>query len=114
MNQKQVKPKSNRVNPDFNDAHVTELCNRFNRLIKTLGYNNQRQYSMEDNCFVGEGSERYKFEVDFAYAIHELQVGPFYLKGKLFDDANAIVNDLVAFIKKYLTTEKSEAQEASV
>jgi hypothetical protein len=74
--------------PSFNaDYHVKELNDRFGRLIKNLGINNRK------------GSDRYAFEVDFAYALHDIKMGPSYMQGKMFDKAAGIVNSLIAAIK---------------
>jgi len=75
--------------PAFNyDAHVKELNDRFGRLVKQLGPNNK------------VGSIRYEFETEFSYSIHELKHCPIYLQGKRFDQATAIVANLLAELKK--------------
>ena len=88
------------------DSHVKELNERFARLIKNLGSNNRRFYSMEKGAYVDEGSERYNFEVEFAYAINEIMLGPVYMQGKMFDKAAGIMNSLINRINE-LETSKS-------
>ena len=74
--------------PVFNyEDHVKELKERFARLIWSLGPNRSK------------GTKRYDYEVDFAYALNDLEQGPPYLRGKLFEKANAVANSLVAYIK---------------
>lgn len=83
--------------PSFNsDIHVKELNERFARLIRGLGYNNSK------------GTDRYNFETEFAYAIHEITAGPVYMQGKMFDKAAAVVNNLINHLKAL----KEEAAEA--
>lgn len=67
---------------------VRDLNERFNRLIKQMGANNKK------------GSTRYDLEVDFAYAINEIDNCPVYLQGKMIDLANEIVTNLVETIKQ--------------
>lgn len=75
--------------PSFNyDTHVKELNERFGRLVKQLKSDNKR------------GTVRHKFEVDFAYALHELKNCPTYLQGKRFDQASAIVSNLINHLKQ--------------
>lgn len=86
--------------PAFNaESHIKELNERFGRLIKNLGANNRRVFSMETGSFVDSGSDRYNFEVDFAHALNEISMGPVYMQGKMFDKAAGIVNDLINHIK---------------
>lgn len=81
----QTKPAStSNFPPSFNyDTHVKELNERFGRLIKQLGTNNRK------------GSARYDFEVDFTYALREIQNCPKYLQGKMFDKASGVVSALI-------------------
>lgn len=74
--------------PTFSyDEHVKELKEKFARLIRKLGAKNTA------------GSKRHEFEVNFAYALHELEMGPLYLRGKLFEQANDVTNALVTHAK---------------
>lgn len=82
--------------PSFSENHVKELNERFGRLIKQLGWRNEK------------GTDRYKFEVDFAYAVNEISICPTYLKGKMFDKASGVVNNLINFLKQ----QKEETTEA--
>lgn len=85
--------------PSFNyEVHVKELNERFARLIKQLGPNN-RAYKKQNGVYVKD-SARAQFEIDFAYAVHEIQVGPTYLQGKMFDNASSVVNGLINHLKK--------------
>lgn len=84
--------------PIFNyEDHVKELKERFARLIWSLGPNR------------GKGTKRYDYEVDFAYALNDLEQGPPYLRGKLFEKANAVANSLVAFIKTMRPEDQPQA-----
>lgn len=79
---------SNNKNTSFNyDLHITELNDRFYRLIKQLGSNNEK------------GSKRYELEVDFAYALHEIKICPPYLQGKMFDKASGILSSLINMLR---------------
>ena len=74
--------------PHFNaELHVKELNERFSRLIKNFGANNRK------------GSDRYNYEVQFAYALNEIAQAPIYMKGKMFDRASNIVSKLIAQLK---------------
>lgn len=85
----------------FNHDNVKELSERFARLIKQLGSNNRRtkEGKTKDGKDIYVKSLRYKFEVDFAYALHEIVSCPRYLQGKMFDNASGIVNDLITHLK---------------
>jgi hypothetical protein len=86
-----TKPKFNSAlsQPSFNyEAHVTELKERFARLIKQLGANNKK------------GSDRYQFEVDFSYAMYDVETAPPYLQGKMFDQASSVVSALINYLKR--------------
>lgn len=78
------------------DTHKTEISSRFGRLIKQLGPNNKK------------GSTRYNFEVEFAYAINELEHCPRYLQGKMYDALTGIVSSLIA----HLRSRETEAEQA--
>jgi len=69
------------------ELHVKEINERFGRLIKNLGSNNRK------------GTERYNIEVNFAYAIREIELSPIYMQGKMFDKATGIVGRLIAALK---------------
>jgi len=74
--------------PAFNtEIHIKEINERFGRLIKNLGSNNRK------------GTERYNFEVNFAYAIREIEQSPSYMQGKMFDKATGIVGRLISMLK---------------
>jgi len=74
--------------PYFNaELHMNELNERFSRLIKNFGHNNRK------------GTERYNFEVAFAYALHEIDTCPPYMQGKMFDKATSIVSRLISALK---------------
>lgn len=88
--------KSIGTTPTFSyDELVKELKEKFARLVRKLGQKNQK------------GTKRYEFEVNFAYALNELEQGPIYLRGKLFEQANDVANELVSYLKSV----KSEAQD---
>lgn len=80
-------------------SHVRELNERFGRLVKQLGTNNKR------------GSPRHEFEVNFSYALNEIDRCPNYLQGKMFDKASTLVNNLIATIKQQ--KEAAAATEAA-
>ena len=69
------------------DSHVKELNERFSRLIKNLGMSNKK------------GTDRYNFEVDFSYALNEIQTCPNYMQGKMFDKASSVVNALITHLR---------------
>lgn len=69
------------------DEALKSLREKFSRLIIKLGANNSR------------GTRRYNFEVEFCYAIRELENGPPYLAGKLFDRVANVCNSLASVIK---------------
>ena len=87
------------------ESHVRELNDRFSRLIKQLGQNNKKDWHTK------VASMRYEFEVDFAYALRELNGCPPYLQGKMFDQASSIVNALVAHLKQKKTPEDATVVE---
>jgi hypothetical protein len=75
--------------PVFNaEAHIKELNERFSRLIKNVGFSNKK------------GTDRYNFEVDFSYALNEIQFCPTYMQGKMFDKASGVVNSLITFLRE--------------
>lgn len=85
-----MKPQTNPASnlPIFNyEEYVAELNDRFGQLVRALGPNRSK------------GSVRYKYEVDFAYAMNEVVQGPTYLRGKLFEKANSIANGLSSYLK---------------
>ena len=69
------------------DDALKSLREKFARLIGRLGTVNSK------------GSRRYKFEVDFCYAVRELEACPPYLTGKLFDRVANICNALAQTVK---------------
>lgn len=69
------------------DEHIRGLKEKFSRLIRNAGFKNTK------------GTKRYELEVNFAYMMHELEMGPLYLRGKLFEQANDVSNTLVAYVK---------------
>jgi hypothetical protein len=80
--------------PYFNaELHVKELNERFSRLIKNFGTNNRK------------GSDRYNFEVAFAYALNDIDQCPSYMQGKMFDKATSIVSRLIAALKNQTEVE---------
>jgi len=86
--------------PYFNaEVHVKELNERFSRLVKNLGANNRRIYSTEKSQFADKGTDRYNFEVNFAYALNEIEQCPAYMQGKMFDKASVIVSRLITHLK---------------
>lgn len=76
------------------ELHVKELNDRFGRLIKNLGPNNRK------------GSERYTLEVNFAYALNEIEQSPRYMQGKMFDKATGIITKLIGALKIQAEAEK--------
>jgi len=66
---------------------LSELKERFARQIRFLGIKNTK------------GSPRYQFEVDFCHALNDLEQGPPYLRSKLFERPNNVINRLITFIK---------------
>jgi len=86
--------------PYFNtELHVKELNDRFSRLVKNFGANNRRIFSIDKNQFVDKGTDRYNFEVNFAYAINDVMQSPTYMQGKMFDKASTVMSRLVAHQK---------------
>jgi hypothetical protein len=85
--------------PHFNtEVHLKEINERFGRLIKNLGSNNRK------------GTERYNFEVNFTYAIREIEQSPVYMQGKMFDKATGIVGRLIAALKTQNETSVPETE----
>ena len=66
---------------------LKSLREKFARLIQKLGSNNIK------------GTKRYELEVDFCYAVHELENCPPYLAGKNFDRVANICNTLHSLTK---------------
>lgn len=79
------------------DEALKSLREKFSRLISRLGANNSA------------GSRRHDFEVDFCYAVRELEECPSYLSGKLFDRVANICNALSQTIKAEVETPASRA-----
>jgi hypothetical protein len=71
---------------DYNTM-LAELKERFGRHIRFLGARNTK------------GSKRYELETDFMYALNDLEQGPQYLRGKLFDKPNNVINRVIAYVK---------------
>ena len=71
---------------DYNTM-LSELKERFARQIRFLGAKNTK------------GSKRYEFEIDFCHSLNDLEQGPIYLRGKLFERPNAVINKLIAHVK---------------
>ena len=89
------------------ESMIRETVDKFNRLIKTLGINNTSGIAWVDGAPKRRkpASDRYKFEADFAYALNELQQGPFCLRSRLHDELSRVVISLI----EYLKTSKLEA-----
>lgn len=88
---------------------ATELNNKFKRLIHFLGSNNSSGLVYKDGTVVrlanNEGeqigpTERYKFEVEFAYIMDEILNGPQYIVQKNIDRAELLIADIISSIKK--------------
>lgn len=77
----------NQIAPFNQDEALKSLREKFSRLIPKLGANNSR------------GTKRYGFEVEFCYAVRELENCPPYLTGKLFDRVANVCNALAQTIK---------------
>ena len=74
--------------PPFNtEIHIKEINERFGRLIKNFGSNNRK------------GTDRYNFEVNFTYAIREVEQSPTYMQGKMFDKTTSIISRLINALK---------------
>jgi len=95
---------TSRNGTSFNQENIKELSEKFSRLIKQLGSNNKKDWKK------GTESTRYRFEVEFAYAINEIAICPEYLQGKMFDAASGVVNNLINHLKSL--KEKAPAAEA--
>ena len=90
------------------EAQVTEINNKFKRLIHHLGPNNSsglifsngnfKRLTDNDGNVIGP-SERYKFEVEFAYIMAEINRAPEYIIQKHVDRANILIMELIASIK---------------
>lgn len=81
------------------EAHLKELCAKFARLVRNLGFNNAK------------GTVRHQFEVDFAYAVREVSDCPNYLRAKMLDKVSNIIANLITHLKQ--TAEpKAEAEVA--
>ena len=75
------------ITPFNTELHLTELNERFGRLIKNFGVSNKK------------GTERYNFEVNFAYAVNEITQSPAYMQGKMFDKATSIIGRMISALK---------------
>lgn len=74
--------------PTFNqDEALRSLREKFARLIVRLGANNSR------------GTRRHDFEVEFCYAVRELEACPPYLAGKVFDRVANVCNALFQTVR---------------
>lgn len=74
--------------PIFNQEEALKsLREKFARLIGRLGSNNSK------------GTRRYEFEVEFCYAVRELEGSPTYLAGKMFDRVANVCNALAQTIR---------------
>lgn len=69
------------------DEALRSLREKFSRLISKLGINN------------GKGTRRYEFEVEFCYAVRELEGCPVYLSGKLFERVASVCSALAQAVK---------------
>lgn len=90
------------------ESQLTEISNKFKRLIHHLGPNNSSGFIVKNGTVTrssdNEGnvigpSERYIFEVEFAYIIAEIQRGPDYIVQKYLDKANILILELINVIK---------------
>jgi len=100
------KPTAPQAQKIFNsEIHIKELNERFARLIKQLGPNN-KAYRKQNDLYVRD-TARAQFEIDFAWALHEITLGPSYLQGKNFDAATSVVNGLINYIKKQREEEEA-------
>lgn len=74
--------------PAFNQEEALKsLKEKFGRIIGRLGANNAK------------GTKRYEFEVEFCYAVRELDGCPPYLAGKLFERVANVCNALAQTVK---------------
>lgn len=67
--------------------YLNDLKERFARNIWKLGGKNV------------VGTKRYELEVEFAYAIDEIERGSIYSRGKAFERANSIINSIFAEVQ---------------
>ena len=90
------------------ESQLTEVTNKFKRLVHHLGPNNSSGLTINNGVVKrlidNEGneipaSERYTFEVEFAYILAEVQRAPEYIVQKHIDRANNLVMELIASIK---------------
>lgn len=91
------------------ETQVTEINNKFKRLVHHLGNNNSSGITLRNgiptrlpdiNGNPTQPSERYKFEVEFAYILSDISLAPDYIIQKHVDRANMLVMELVALIKE--------------
>lgn len=88
MSTYKTQPYKARIDDDATFAQqLKELRERFQRLVWQLGFNNIK------------GTDRYTFEVEFSYAVHEATTGPKYIREKMLDRASGVIGTLVSFLK---------------
>lgn len=90
------------------ESQLTEICNKFKRLVHHLGPDNSSGFivkngqvtrlSNNDGAVIGP-SERYNFEVEFAYILTDIQRAPEYIVQKHIDRANLLIMELISSIK---------------
>lgn len=90
------------------ESQVIEIGNKFKRLVHHLGNNNSsgltyfngsvKKTTGVDGIPIGP-SDRYKFEVEFAYLLDEISKSPDYIVQKLLDKSNILISELIAKIK---------------
>lgn len=83
------------------DAMIRDVCEKFGRLIKTLGINNSSGIGWQNNQSRRRRppTDRYRFEVEFAYALNELQRGPYCMRTRLYDELSQVVIRLIEHLK---------------
>ena len=90
------------------ESQVTEINNKFKRLIHHLDQSNSSGFVVKNGIVTrltdNEGNvigptERYNFEVNFAYILAEIQNAPDYIVQKHLDSANLLINELILIIK---------------
>jgi hypothetical protein len=70
------------------ETQVHEIKQKFGRLVRAhLGNDNER------------GTARYKFEVEFAHSLNEIDHAPAYIVQKYVDKLQGVLNDVVKHIK---------------
>jgi hypothetical protein len=90
------------------ETQITELNNKFKRLVYNLGNNNSSGFTCVDGTVKrlrdSEGNEigpsaRYNYEVEFAYIMAEVNRSPDYIIQKYVDKANELITQLISEIK---------------